>query len=156
MSPYDVLGVRTDATDEEIAKAHKRLAKKYHPDLHPGNEAAARKMGEINRAYDEIKSMRQHGAANQRNWQQEAYQRRYYDPFYEPTRSYQHYYQKPRTNPMAMILAVLVMILFVRLVLNMLFGGFGGSYYVNPAYYDYPSTSYGYIIPGYQYSQPIP
>lgn len=156
MSPYDVLGVRANATDEEIAKAHKRLAKKYHPDLHPGNETAARKMGEINRAYDEIRSMRQNGAANQQNWQQAAYQRRYYDPLYEEPKTYQYYYQKPKANPMGMILAVLVMILFVRLILSMLFGGFGGSYYVNPAYYDYPSTSYGYIIPGYEHSQPIP
>ena len=54
--PYRVLGVPRDASEEEIAKAYRRLAKKYHPDLNPGDAAAARKMSEINAAYDRIKS----------------------------------------------------------------------------------------------------
>lgn len=54
--PYKVLGVSPDASDEEIKAAYRRLAKKYHPDLHPGDEAAARKMNEINAAYDQIKN----------------------------------------------------------------------------------------------------
>ncbi len=53
--PYTVLGVSHDAGDEEIKKAYRTLAKKYHPDLHPGDEAAAKKMNEINAAYDQIK-----------------------------------------------------------------------------------------------------
>ncbi len=53
--PYTVLGVSRDAGDEEIKKAYRSLAKKYHPDLHPGDEAAAKKMNEINTAYDQIK-----------------------------------------------------------------------------------------------------
>ena len=52
MDPYKVLGVAPGATDEEIKKAHRTLAKKYHPDLNPGNSAAAEKMNEINAAYD--------------------------------------------------------------------------------------------------------
>ena len=48
--PYQVLGVSPDATDEEIKQAYRRLAKKYHPDLNPGDEEAARKMQEINAA----------------------------------------------------------------------------------------------------------
>jgi molecular chaperone DnaJ len=54
--PYKVLGVSPDASDEEIKTAYRRLAKKYHPDLNPGDEAAARRMNEINAAYDQIKN----------------------------------------------------------------------------------------------------
>ena len=54
--PYKVLGVSPDASDEEIKKAYRRLAKKYHPDLNPGDETAAKKMQEVNAAYDRIKN----------------------------------------------------------------------------------------------------
>lgn len=53
--PYHVLGVSRDASEEEIKKAYRKLAKQYHPDLNPGNEEAARKMNEINAAYEQIK-----------------------------------------------------------------------------------------------------
>ena len=53
--PYKVLGVSPGATDEEITKAYRRLAKKYHPDLNPGDAGAQARMQEINEAYDAIK-----------------------------------------------------------------------------------------------------
>ena len=53
--PYKVLGVSPDASDEEIKRAYRRLAKKYHPDLNPGDQEAVRKMQEVNTAYEQIK-----------------------------------------------------------------------------------------------------
>ena len=54
--PYEVLGVSRDATDEEVKKAYRKLAKQYHPDVNPGNKQAEDKMKEINAAYDAIKN----------------------------------------------------------------------------------------------------
>ena len=58
--PYKVLGVSPTASEQEIAKAYRKLAKKYHPDLNPGDEEAAKKMSEINAAYEQIKSERKY------------------------------------------------------------------------------------------------
>lgn len=50
--PHKVLGVSENATQDEIKRAYRKLAKQYHPDLNPDNPAAAKKMNEINTAYD--------------------------------------------------------------------------------------------------------
>lgn len=54
--PYQVLGVSREASEQEVTAAYRRLAKKYHPDLNPGDENAQKRMAEINVAYEEIKS----------------------------------------------------------------------------------------------------
>ena len=59
--PYSVLGVSRDASDDEIKRAYRELARKYHPDKYAGSDLAdlaEEKMKEINAAYDEIQAMR--------------------------------------------------------------------------------------------------
>ena len=54
--PYKVLGVSPNASDDEIKRAYRQLAKKYHPDLNPGDPVAAKKMQQVNAAYEQIKN----------------------------------------------------------------------------------------------------
>ena len=51
-NPYEVLGVKAEATDEQIRSAYRKLAKKFHPDLNPGNKQAEARFKEISVAYD--------------------------------------------------------------------------------------------------------
>jgi curved DNA-binding protein CbpA len=58
-NPYEVLGVREGASQEEIKKAYRALVKKYHPDNyqdHPLADLAKEKMQEINAAYEQLTS----------------------------------------------------------------------------------------------------
>ena len=73
--PYKILGVSRDATDEEIKKVYRKLAMKYHPDRNPGDQEAAKKMQQINAAYDQIKN-----PENYRNTQSSGTSGNY-DPF---------------------------------------------------------------------------
>ena len=50
--PYQTLGVKKDASQQEIQKAYRRLAKKLHPDLNPGNKRAEEQFKEVSAAYD--------------------------------------------------------------------------------------------------------
>jgi len=62
--PYSVLGVSQSATDEEVKKAYRELARKYHPDNYQNNplaDLAEEKMKEINEAYDTITKQRSGG-----------------------------------------------------------------------------------------------
>jgi molecular chaperone DnaJ len=47
---YDILVVSKNASKEEIKKAYRKLAKKWHPDINPGNKEAEQKFKEISRA----------------------------------------------------------------------------------------------------------
>lgn len=55
LDPYAVLGVRRDATPLQVARAHRRLAKQYHPDLHPGQDVTE-PMRRVNDAYRVLSS----------------------------------------------------------------------------------------------------
>lgn len=86
--PYKVLGLSPDASDEDVKRAYRRLAKKYHPDLNPGDQEAARKMQEVNAAYEQIKNPEK-GYQQPGNGYSSGYGG-YYDPFggYRQQQSY--------------------------------------------------------------------
>lgn len=83
-SPYDILGVAKTATDKEIKSAYKKLAKKLHPDLNPGDASAEEKFKQVSAAHDLLKDpeKRKRFDAGEIDAQgQEKPQRRYYRDF---------------------------------------------------------------------------
>ena len=65
--PYTVLGVSSNASDQEIKKAYRELARKYHPDNYVDNplaDLAEEKMKEINEAYEAIQKQRSGGGGS--------------------------------------------------------------------------------------------
>ena len=71
--PYRVLGVSPTASEDEIKKAYRALAKKYHPDVNNGSAAAETKMKEVNEAYSQIMKMKRDGTSANAYGNQNAY-----------------------------------------------------------------------------------
>ncbi len=61
--PYRVLGVSPNASEDEIKKAYRNLAKKYHPDVNNGSPEAEARMKEVNEAYSQLMKMKREGTS---------------------------------------------------------------------------------------------
>ncbi|MEA2070019.1 MAG: molecular chaperone DnaJ [Asgard group archaeon] len=66
--PYDVLNVSRDASEKEIKKAYRKLAKKYHPDANPDDEDAEKKFKEISEAYSILSDPQERAAYDRFGW----------------------------------------------------------------------------------------
>ena len=68
---YQILGVDRGASEAEIKKAYRKLARQFHPDINPGNKSAEAKFKEINEAYEVLsdKSKREKYDRFGRDWQ---------------------------------------------------------------------------------------
>ena len=59
-TPYEVLGVKPDASADEIRKVYRKLAKQFHPDLNPGKPEAEEHFKSISAAYDLLSDLSLH------------------------------------------------------------------------------------------------
>lgn len=75
---YDILGVPRDASNEDIKKSYRRLARQYHPDLNPGNKAAEEKFKDIGEAYEVLSDVTKRAQYDQfgQFWNQTGFQGR--------------------------------------------------------------------------------
>lgn len=165
------LGVSESASDDEITRAYRALARKYHPDLHPGDKTAEAKMKELNSAYERIKDIRSGRAAYtpgaDSSWEtgeQSCGDTRYgggqygwyggqygsFDDFEEQLRRAYNRRNVRRggmfSSPFTRIILGIVIFRFVLGLLSLLVTGFGGDggYYYGPQ----PEPGYYYSAPG--------
>lgn len=91
-TPYTILGVTPQATQDEIKEAYRKLAKKNHPDLNPGNKEAEKRFKEISVAYEQIGTAEARAKFDQETQAEEQWKRaqaegrgRRRGPFYSET-----------------------------------------------------------------------
>ncbi|MBR6356299.1 MAG: DnaJ domain-containing protein [Alphaproteobacteria bacterium] len=90
---YDILGVKTDASPDEIKQSYIRLVKKYHPDTHQGDKKSEDKLKRINEAYDVLKDLAKRaeydyfGQSEQQESQPAAPEANYPQPYTAPAES---------------------------------------------------------------------
>ncbi len=92
--PYDLLGVARNASQKDIQKAYRRLAKQVHPDLNPGDKDAQGKFQDLNAAYDILGDEDKRGRFDRGEIDTsgaEAPQRRYYRDFAQGDEASPHY-----------------------------------------------------------------
>ena len=91
---YEILGVTKNATADEIKKAYRTLAFKYHPDRNPGDTAAEEKFKQISAAYDVLGD-----EAKRRQYDMGGYSSDSYSSAGSQSQQYQHQYQYTYSNP---------------------------------------------------------
>ena len=77
---YNILGVSKTASDKEIKAAYRKLARKYHPDVNPGDKAAEEKFKEISEAHEGLSDKDKRGKYDRFGDQWKAYSQAGFDP----------------------------------------------------------------------------
>ena len=168
--PYEVLGVPHGASEDEIKAAYRRLAKKYHPDLNPGDQEAARRMNEVNAAYDQLKNPESYArqqqaeeAARQQAQQQQDPFAGFYGNFYgqtDPGGQDSYYYsgddsgQQPHQSyhrPFRLFRLIILFMLHSNLLSMCSYRRFYYYYYGSP--YSYADGAEDAVPPG---QEPVP
>ena len=152
--PYKVLGLEEGASEQEVKAAYRKLAKQYHPDLHPGDAEAAKKMNEINAAYDRIKNPQSY-TNTYNGYDTNAYgngQSQYqgndgYSPFGDFYGGGPFTYHTVRIRPGKIFVRFIIIYIIFRLLASLLLG----SLYSNDSY-DNGSGAEG-SYPGYYYAE---